>query len=66
MDCPLCLSDKTHLFVAAHGRDFWRCAVCALTFVDPQHFLAAEEELSRYAHHENDPTDERYRSGWRR
>ncbi len=61
MGCPLCESLKTYLFIQAHGRDFWRCTDCALTFVDPTHFLDADEELSRYAHHENDPKDMRYR-----
>ena len=45
----------------AHNRDFWRCTVCTLTFVDPQQFLTVDEEEKRYAHHENDPNDLRYR-----
>lgn len=61
MDCPLCESSETYLFVQMHGRDFWRCTMCKLAFVDPTYFLDADEELSRYAHHENDPKDMRYR-----
>ena len=62
MDCLLCFSSKTSLFAQEHGRDFWRCAVCGLTFVDSAQFLDADEEKSRYALHENDPSDERYRA----
>ncbi len=62
MDCPLCFSSETRLFAQKHGRDFWRCRVCALTWVDPAQFLSASEEKSRYLLHENDPNDERYRA----
>lgn len=62
MNCPLCFSSDISLFAQAHGRDFWRCAVCALTFVDPEQFLHVDEEKSRYLHHENDPSDARYRA----
>ncbi len=62
MDCSLCLSLETHLFAQLYGRDYWRCSVCHLTFVDRAQFLAVDEEKKRYLHHQNDPTDGRYRA----
>lgn len=61
LDCPLCHSSSTWLFLQKHRRNFWRCDVCQLTFVAPDEFLPADEEISRYLLHENDPADERYR-----
>lgn len=43
-------------------RDFYLCNRCKLIFVPSDQRLSAEEELSRYEQHENDPDDPRYRN----
>tara|TARA_B100000795_G_C22730920_1_gene411345 strand:+ start:404 stop:1066 length:663 start_codon:yes stop_codon:yes gene_type:complete len=42
-------------------KDYWRCGVCATTYLDASHYLTAEEEGARYALHENNPDDPGYR-----
>lgn len=45
----------------AGGRAYWRCRVCAATFLDPSQLPTPAAELERYLLHENDPGDPRYR-----
>lgn len=59
--CPLCSSEASFPFAAAHGRSFLRCADCHLTFVPESGHLSHADELARYRLHENDPGDPRYR-----
>ena len=66
LKCVLCgnkeaewiLKDDTRM---NYVRDYYLCPECHLIFVDPEQRLDAEEELSRYEMHENDPDDPRYR-----
>lgn len=55
------LSHETSLLQMAAGRAYWRCTVCAATFLDPSQLPNPDEELKRYLLHENDPDDSRYR-----
>lgn len=59
--CPLC-GGLVRAFHRAEGREFQRCAVCALTFVPASSHLAPEAEKARYATHQNSPSDAGYRS----
>ena len=61
--CPVCRDCNAQPFLRASGMDmdYWRCGVCQSTFLDPRHYLTAEEEAARYALHENDPNDAGYR-----
>lgn len=64
--CPLCGSDETTHFHTDdtrmdYIRDYYHCKNCYLKFVPPAQRLSAEEEVSRYDMHENDPDDPRYR-----
>lgn len=43
-------------------RCYFRCGRCRLVFVDPRDWLSGEDERLRYDCHQNDPTDNRYRS----
>jgi hypothetical protein len=45
----------------AHGRCYFQCARCRLTFVDPSQHLDAQAEQAHYRTHQNDPQDSRYR-----
>ncbi len=63
--CPLChavSSERIHTSVIAHPREFFHCGTCRLIFVPAQFFLAADQEKARYAEHNNDPLDQRYRN----
>lgn len=48
-------------FCRAVSRRFLRCASCELIFVPPEDQPTALEEQARYALHQNDPADARYR-----
>jgi SAM-dependent methyltransferase len=48
-------------FQSVDGRDYWRCTVCAATFVDPSQLPDEEGERTCYTLHENDPNDAGYR-----
>lgn len=64
MTCRLCESSEVGQvseFAVAHGRTYWRCARCKLTFVDSAYLPTPSEEKSRYARHQNDPADPDYR-----
>lgn len=65
MTCPLCAGKQTE-HVHRHDdktygtRDFYRCARCALIFLDPSQHLSPQEERQRYDLHQNDPEDRGY------
>jgi len=41
-------------------REYYRCEVCLLVFMNPNQHLPAEEEKERYDSHKNNPEDEDY------
>lgn len=62
--CPLCghpSADRVHASAIPHPREFFHCGICRLIFVPAAFFLTAEQERARYAEHNNDSTDPRYR-----
>lgn len=61
MKCTLCESEKNHLFLE-DSSDYYRCENCHLIFMDPSDYLDSKTEKSRYEFHENDPSDQGYRS----
>lgn len=42
------------------ARRYWRCDTCEATFLDPAHFLCAEQERAEYEQHQNRPDDAGY------
>ena len=61
LHCLLCASSRVSEHAEAAGRRFWRCADCALVFVDPGQWLAPQQEADYYRLHRNDPDDPGYR-----
>lgn len=59
--CPLCAGGRTERFLTVGERDYWRCADCALRFVDPVQHPDASTEQHEYALHRNEPDDAGYR-----
>ncbi len=64
--CVLCGSPETSRFFRDDTRmdnlrDYYHCQNCKLIFVPPNQRLSADEEVSRYDMHENDPEDPNYR-----
>ncbi|MDP1670133.1 class I SAM-dependent methyltransferase [Phaeovulum sp.] len=59
--CPVCEAKAAEPLLAVEGRAYWRCPVCAARFLDPAALPSREAELAHYLHHENDPSDARYR-----
>lgn len=57
--CPLCLSSAQKDF-ENHGRDFFTCTTCDLTFVNREQTLEREEEQVRYEMHDNSIRSEGY------
>lgn len=61
MLCPLCSGSYARGFAEVQGLSYYRCPVCALTFLSPSGRVDPASERSRYETHENDPADPRYR-----
>jgi hypothetical protein len=59
--CPLC-GGAARAFLAAGGRDYRRCAECALTFLSAAQHADPARERARYAEHRNAPDDPGYRA----
>ncbi|HRP95000.1 MAG TPA: class I SAM-dependent methyltransferase [Rhodocyclaceae bacterium] len=59
--CPVCLARATRPFATVQRRDYWRCAVCRATFLEPAQRPDAAAEAAYYRLHDNDPLDPRYR-----
>ena len=62
MICPVCWAAGAAHFLAAGGRDYWRCPTCLATFLQPEQRPSPAEEKAHYDHHENDTDDPRYRA----
>ena len=60
--CPLCGDEQALPLGRVLERDYFECAACGLSFMDPAHRPTRDAELARYETHENDPADGRYRA----
>jgi len=60
--CPLCNSNTQSLISQdeRHRRPFYICPDCALISVPPQYHLSIQDELSRYALHDNTLSNKGY------
>jgi SAM-dependent methyltransferase len=58
--CPLCNGIENKAIEGVTQRIFLQCAHCFLIFSEPQFFISADEEKSRYALHNNSITDKGY------
>ena len=59
--CIVCRDAAVRHFLDVGGLNYWRCAACKATFLDPAQRLDAAEEHAHYLHHQNAPDDPRYR-----
>ncbi len=59
--CPVCRAARPLPFLSVDERDYWRCAACESTFLDPAQRPTPEAERRHYRCHENDPDDPAYR-----
>lgn len=60
-ECSLCGSSETRHLVDVDSKTYWRCGVCALTFLDASSWLTSDEERAVYELHDNDVGDAGYR-----
>lgn len=60
--CPVCRAPAPRPLLSRGGRDYWRCELCAASFLDPGQRPAPTEEHAHYRQHRNDPADPAYRS----
>ncbi len=60
--CPLCRHPAPAPLPDVGGRALLDCPGCGLIFAHPGTRLGASAERDRYATHENDPSDPRYRA----
>lgn len=58
--CPLCTHESDFFHEDARRR-YFRCAQCRLVFADRLSLPTKSEEKCHYDHHQNDPSDPRYR-----
>lgn len=69
--CPLCKSSETSVFFQLDSTskqnknqqqtEYYRCDICQLIFLHPQHFLTKEQQKIHYDTHQNNPDDPGYR-----
>jgi SAM-dependent methyltransferase len=59
--CPLCAGRRIERFANVQQRDYWRCSVCALRYLDPAQRPDAETQRAEYLLHRNTPVDTGYR-----
>ena len=63
-ECPLCAGSAVVKFWTKQKPvlDYFSCQLCSLVFLNPEQRLTAAEEKKRYATHNNNPQDPRYRN----
>lgn len=59
--CPVCRTNDPRPFMRVDGLDYWRCAACEATFLDPGQLPSWRDAGACYARHENDADDPHYR-----
>ncbi|ADK81523.1 Methyltransferase type 12 [Sediminispirochaeta smaragdinae DSM 11293] len=64
--CPLCGHSPCKIFSEDKMGRYYRCYFCSTIFLDPATLPQPEAERSRYALHQNRPTDEAYLAFLRR
>lgn len=62
MDCPLCFSKGNGLFSQIHQREYLKCSVCSLIYLDQKFYLSEESEKKVYDQHRNNPDDLKYQN----
>lgn len=65
MQCPLCKGESVFYLSAIllkKNVDYSKCTNCSLIYLQPTHRLPLQEEHARYAEHQNDIADPRYRA----
>lgn len=60
--CTVCGSYQVLHFATVDARQYWRCRICSLTFLDPSQWVPKNEEKACYDRHENSPHDPAYRA----
>ena len=58
--CKLCLASDCVPVGRNKHREFVHCPSCGLVFVPPAHWLTLDEEKTRYAFHDNSPSNAGY------
>lgn len=61
MKCPVCEHTGAGPFASVGDFDYWRCATCLATFLDPGQRPDRQAQLAQYRLHRNDPDDPAYR-----
>ncbi|MGI9139539.1 MAG: class I SAM-dependent methyltransferase [Gemmatimonadaceae bacterium] len=61
LECPLCGTPGAESHFREASREYWRCGICELVFLSPSQRLSREDEIARYALHQNSFGDPEYR-----
>ena len=60
--CPICRAPRPRVLLEVDGKVYWRCEICAATFLDPGRRPDPATERAHYDHHQNYVDDPRYRA----
>ena len=60
MNCPLCLSSNTEGYINSDFKDYYKCDICGLVFINSDFHLQLNEEKSHYSFHNNSIDDDKY------
>ena len=61
IECPLCGAEAKP-FCETLGRDYFECGRCRAILLDPEMYVAPDDEVYRYETHNNDVDDPRYQN----
>ena len=59
--CTVCKNNKIEFFLNVKGLNYWQCALCKATMLDPIQFISSNKEKKHYLKHNNQINDTRYR-----
>ena len=59
--CTVCKNNKIEFFLNVEDLDYWQCALCKATMLDPIKFISSNKEKKHYLKHNNEINDTRYR-----
>jgi len=60
--CTVCKNNKIEFFINIKDLDYWQCAVCKATMLNPLKFISSNEEKKHYLKHNNEINDSGYRT----
>tara|TARA_B100000965_G_C19540862_1_gene735518 strand:+ start:363 stop:995 length:633 start_codon:yes stop_codon:yes gene_type:complete len=62
MECIVCKSNLTDIFLVVDQKTYWECNTCDAKFLDKDHYIDRKAEKNHYLKHENYINDKHYKN----